>query len=135
MTTAQQYRVSAAQYAELAESAHSPSSAREFRSLERNFAALAANEDWMAGHTDSAAPSGGIIPGLPQEEQALRRLGAATVLMWSTLPAKIQRDLFECAASLSGLPGAAEFREQVGRFLQESRRSNAASARKRDKNA
>jgi len=35
-----------------------------------------------------------------EEEQMLSCLGAAVIMHWGTLPAKIRRELFECATSI-----------------------------------
>ena len=48
MSTAEQYRVKANEYAKLAETASRPKEAREFHRLERSFAELADNAQWVA---------------------------------------------------------------------------------------
>ena len=42
---------------------------------------------------------------------------AAVMMRWATLPAKIQRELFEYATSLAGLTQEAHLRGRIGRFL------------------
>ena len=52
-----------------------------------------------------------------EEEQILECLGAAVIMRWGTLPTKIQRELFENAASLADLNRTAELKGQIARFL------------------
>ncbi|HLL28032.1 MAG TPA: hypothetical protein VKT73_10375 [Xanthobacteraceae bacterium] len=53
----------------------------------------------------------------PADEKILEYLGAAVIMRWGTLPTKIQRELFEHAASLAGLGQTAELKGQIARFL------------------
>jgi hypothetical protein len=48
MFTAEQYRAKASEYAKLAIKANGPNEALEFQKLERNFAELADNAQWVA---------------------------------------------------------------------------------------
>jgi len=102
MLTAQQYRMKAAEYAGLADSARSDSEGREFRALERNCTSLAANKEWLAGD-GTALVSSGVDRARAEEEQILRSFGTAVIMRWSTLPNKIQRELFEYASSIGDL--------------------------------
>jgi len=54
---------------------------------------------------------------LAEEEYTLDCLGAAVMMRWATLPAKIQRELFEYATSHAGLTQEAHLRGRIGRFL------------------
>jgi hypothetical protein len=118
MSTAKEYRVKAAEYAGLAETAHSSSECRELRALERNCNSLAANKEWLAGNDDQAVPASWKVDhALTTEEQILGRLGAALVMRWSTLPKKIQRDLFEYAGSIGDPQQTTELKERMARFL------------------
>ena len=104
MLTAQQYRMKAAEYAGLAETAHSPSAAREFRGLARHWNSLAANKEWLAAPDGQSAPASQQVDHARQnEEQMLRCLGTAVIMRWNTLPKKIQRELFEYASSIGDL--------------------------------
>ena len=47
----------------------------------------------------------------------LECLGAAVIMQWGALPTKIQRDLFERAASLAGVGHTAPPKGQIARFL------------------
>ena len=120
MLTAQQYRVKAAEYAGLAETARSASESREFRALERNCASLAASKDWLAGagDNDQAMPASRPVDHVhAEEEQILKCLGAAVIMRWTTLPRKVQRELFEDAGSIGDLLQTTELKGQIARFL------------------
>jgi hypothetical protein len=54
---------------------------------------------------------------LAKNEKILEYLGAAVIMRWGTLPTKIQRELFEHAASLADLGETAELKGQIARFL------------------
>ena len=115
MFTAQQYRAKADEYAALIEMARSPAEHGEYRDLQRSFASHADNLDWMT------ANAGKIVSGLPynpkkamrdpraeqiENPDILRCLGAAMILNWNTIPAKLQRSLFEDATDILGEPGS-----------------------------
>jgi len=53
----------------------------------------------------------------------LRRLGAAVILNWSTIPTKLQRALFEAASSMQGAE-TTPLRDALARFLHDHK--NAA---------
>lgn len=52
-----------------------------------------------------------------EEERVLRFLGAAVIMQWNTLPAKLQRELFDTAGSMGELLSTAALRGQIARFL------------------
>ena len=52
-----------------------------------------------------------------EEKKILECLGAAVIMRWSTLPTKIQRELFEHATSLADLAQTAPPKGQIARFL------------------
>ena len=54
---------------------------------------------------------------LAEEEKIFEYLGAAVIMRWGTLPTKIQRELFEHAASLADLGQTVELKGQIARFL------------------
>jgi hypothetical protein len=58
-----------------------------------------------------------VGPAFADDEQILRCLGAAVIMRWSTLPTKIQRELFEHATSLADLTQTAQRKGQIARFL------------------
>ena len=55
------------------------------------------------------------------EDQSLRSLGAAVIMRWSTIPAKLQKELFEEANAIGELLQADGLKEQVARFLHKQR--------------
>jgi hypothetical protein len=52
MSTSEQYRAKAAEYATLASAANSSEEARELQRLERSFTILADNEQWLVRNHD-----------------------------------------------------------------------------------
>jgi hypothetical protein len=109
MFTAQQYRAKADEYAALLQTARSPAEVSEYRDLQRSFASLAENLEWMTANAtrrlssltddpDKAVPD----PELRRidESNILRCLGAAMMLNWNVIPAKLQRSLFEDAITM-----------------------------------
>jgi hypothetical protein len=87
-----------------------------------SFSSLADNEEWLANNFDKmvqvpAAERPGHITLVAEEERVLRCLGAAVIMQWNTLPAKLQRELFDTAGSLGDLLDTAALRGQIARFL------------------
>ena len=95
---------------------------------------LADNEAWLAENLDkmvrvqdgaSAEPSDQRPYAMPasrviaaaEEERILRCLGASLIMKWNTIPAKLQRELFDTAGSMGELLDTAELRGQIARFL------------------
>lgn len=116
------FSVKADEYVDLAKSADSPESARQFQKLERSFRTLADNEQWMNEHFDETLhaplPNGDDKSGLTKEEEnILRYLGAALLMRWNTLPQKLQRELFDTAGSMGEILVADSLRGQIARFL------------------
>ena len=113
MFTAKQFRAKAAESAESLKHTDVPSEIRELQRSRESFAALAANEDWLADNFDKIIRSQGAHPqdgsagkpaaratGPEVEEHILRCLGAAVILQWNTIPTKLQRELFDTAGSM-----------------------------------
>jgi hypothetical protein len=138
MFTAEQYRAKAAVYRGLLDNPRSPSETKEFRDLEQTYTTMADNEEWLARNTDKvvSAFEHDIVPAstdrnkrpvlVDQDEHVLRCLGAAVVMRWSTLPAKLQRELFDHAGaladfdrddSISELEQTAKLKGRIARFL------------------
>jgi hypothetical protein len=63
----------------------------------------------------AADPTFDQAPG--DDKKILECLGAAVIMRWGTLPTKIQRELFEHAASLADLAQTAPPKGQIARFL------------------
>src|ERR1043166_2597465 len=106
MFTPRQYRERADEYSKLSKGTHKPDEIREFQKLAHSFTELADNGDWMANNSTKTvhpedAPSN---PKLTVEEgHVLRSLGASVIMQWNTLPAKLQRELFDNASSVGEL--------------------------------
>jgi hypothetical protein len=122
MFTPKQYRAKATEYAQLAETAHIPENAQEFRRREQSYAALASNEEWLANNFEKTLHSpeqvreeGDAL--VETEEQVLRCLGAAVITQWNTIPQKLQRELCDNAGSMGQLLQTSTLRGQIARFL------------------
>jgi hypothetical protein len=143
MSTSQQLRTRAAEFGELIKSADDPDAILELRKQERTFTELADNEDWLANNADKTvhptdkddsddlvlAPTEGGSDGpslAEDEEQVLRRLGAAVIMRWNTLPTKLQKELFDDASSVGDLLQAGAAKGQIARFLHNHKDDDAA---------
>jgi len=113
MYTAEQYRARAAEYRELLANSRSLDETKELRNLEQTYTTLADNEEWMVRNTSKvvSAQQYDIVPQSQtdrnkravlagEHEHVLRCLGTAIMMRWSTLPVKLQRELFDLAGSL-----------------------------------
>jgi hypothetical protein len=116
-----QYRTKAGEYADLANKSSGLEQRRAFRQLEQRYAVLADNEQWLADnyqntvHAEQERPIGATLAN--EEELVLRCLGAALIMQWNTLPAKLQRELFDNAGSMGELLNTSALRGQIARFL------------------
>ncbi len=117
-----QYRAKATEYGALAKSSTGSNQSGDFQKLERRFALLADNEQWLAdnyqdtlGGTEQKRLNGVALA--DEEEHVLRCLGAALIMQWNTLPTKLRRDLFDNAGSMGALLETAALRGQIARFL------------------
>lgn len=121
MFTAKQYRAKAAEYARRIEHTAVPGEVREFRDLERRFSQLADNEDWLADnfektiHAVGKQQAGSALAA--DEEHILRCLGASVIMLWSVIPTKLQRELFDNAGTMGGVLATAALRGKIARFL------------------
>src|SRR6185312_4123133 len=94
---------------------------RAFRKLEQKFAVLADNEQWLADnyknaiHAEQDQAAGTTLA--DEEAFILRCLGAALIMQWNTLPAKLQRELFDNAGAMGELLNTSALRTQIARFL------------------
>ena len=144
MVTSQQLRTRAAEFGQLRETADHPDAIREARRQERTFTELADNEEWLANNLDKTvrrtdkdegadsmlaptAKGGRNVPTLAEdEEQVLRRLGAAVIMRWNTLPTKLQKELFDGASAVGNLLEAGAVKGQIARFLHNHKDDDAA---------
>jgi hypothetical protein len=138
MFTAEQYRAKAADCTGLLDTPRSPDETKE-RNLEQTNTTMADNEEWLARNAGKvvSASEYDIVPAsendqakrtvlVEEHEHVLRCLGAAIMMLWSTLPTKLQRELFDHAGSLddfdrhdsiSDLEQTAKLKERIARFL------------------
>ncbi len=135
MFTSKQYRAKAAEYIDLAKATYNPAEVLEFEALGRSFTTLADNEQWLAdnhdhtvhaGQAESTADTGAMAE---EEEHVLRCLGAALIMQWNTLPAKLQRELFDNAGAMGALLDTAALRGQIARFLHRHKDGEAKNPR------
>jgi hypothetical protein len=122
MFKSEQYRAKAAQYSELVKSSADADESRKYQDLEDRFVSLANNERDLADayhdavHIDEQDRTRGAVLAV-EEEQVLRCLGAAIIMLWNTLPTSLQREIFDTAGSVGKLWETAALRGQIARFL------------------
>ena len=116
-----QYRAKAGEYGDLANASSGLEQRRAFRKLEQKFAVLADNEQWLADNyknTIHAEQDQAAVTTLADEEEfILRCLGGALIMQWNTLPANLQRELFDNAGAMGELLNTSALRAQIARFL------------------
>jgi hypothetical protein len=122
MFTEKKYRVKSKEYGDLIRGSNDPGQIRKFQDSKDSFSSLADNEEWLANNFDKMVkvPAGaqpGHITLVAEEERVLRCLGAAVIMQWNTLSAKLQRELFDTAGSMGDLLDTAALRGQIARFL------------------
>jgi hypothetical protein len=139
MFTAQQDHTKTADGGGSPGSSHSPGDAGEFRNLEQIRTTLAENEQWLAHNADKILPASQyeIVPTseydhnrravlVKEDDYVLRCVGAAVMMRWNTLPAKLQRELvahasslgeFDQDSSISPPEQAARLKGLIARFL------------------
>lgn len=130
MFTAENFRKKAAESVDSSKNTDVPSEIRKFEQAAKSFGQLAQNEDWLARNFDKIIDShelnssneasgarldDGAIAKI--EEHILRCLGAAVIMQWSTIPTKLQRELFDTAGSLGDVLQTVALRSQIARFL------------------
>jgi hypothetical protein len=95
---------------------------QEFQELEGRFSVLAVLADndellreenavWSTQQDETDRTT------LAAEDQVLRCLRAALIIQWNTLPAKLQRELFDNAGDMGELLKTSALRGQIARFL------------------
>lgn len=141
MFTPMQYRAKAAEAAESLKHTENPSDIRKLQQSKRTFSTLADNEEWLKDNYDRMVhpvelpapygrpkPSVLSTPDAESEEHILRCLGAAVIMSWSTIPTKLQRELFDTAGSMGDLLSSVELRGQIARFLHKQKRLDYCAA-------
>lgn len=144
MFITKQYRAKSEEYGDLVKSSTDPSQIRRYRDSQDSFSSLADNEAWLADNFDKmvrvqddvagelsdkgpyVTPAGRIARAA-EEERVLRCLGASVIMQWNTLPAKLQRELFDTAGSMGELLDTAELRGQIARFLHKHKDDDRAA--------
>ena len=130
MFKAKQYREKAAECAESLKHTDVPSEIQELQRSKESFTTLAQNEDWLEKNFDKIIHSEDILlqednaktplaraTVAETEERILRCLGAAVIMHWSTIPMKLQRELFDTAGSMGDVLKSVALRGQIARFL------------------
>lgn len=122
MFTPKKYRAKADEYAESLKTVLDPDRRREFQARQHRLIALADNEQRLADdHRKTLdAPENDRSKGITlaeEEEHVLRCLGAALIMQWNALPAKLQRELFDTAGTMGELLDTVTLRGQIARFL------------------
>jgi hypothetical protein len=130
MFKARHFRTKQAEIAEAIKNTDVPSEIRKLEQSMESFSVLAQNEDWLANNFDKMLHSKDVpskdepvakpIDGETAakiDEHILRCLGAAVIMHWSTIPTKLQRELFDTAGSMGDVLKTVTLRGQVARFL------------------
>jgi len=126
MFTTEQYRAKSDEHGALSKGSSDPSQIRKHQDSSDSFSSLADNEKWLADNFNKMLqpPDEGSdqkplspIALAAEEEHILRCLGAAVIMHWSTIPTKLQREVFDTAGSMGELLVTAELRRQIARFL------------------
>jgi hypothetical protein len=130
MATTKQYRAPSNEFGDLVEAPNDPSRISKSQDSQDSFSSLADNEKWLADNSEKMLqpPTEAPVETLSEkpntsetlpadEERVLRCLGASVIMRWNTLPAKLQRELFDAAGSMDELLDTAALRGQIARFL------------------
>jgi hypothetical protein len=115
--TSKQYLAKAVEYGDLAKTSVGSTKRQEFQELEGRFsvlAVLADNDELLQGKNAIGEKKRTT---LAAEDKVLRCLGAALIMQWNTLPAKLQRELFDNAGGMGELLDTSALRGQIARFL------------------
>ena len=129
MVTTKQYRAPSNEFGDLVKGSNDPSQISKNQDSQDSFSSLADNEKWLADNSEkmlqppveapkTSSEKPNTSETLPaEEERVLRCLGASVIMRWNTLPAKLQRELFDAAGSMDELLDTAALRGQIARFL------------------
>jgi hypothetical protein len=115
--TSKQYLAKAVEYGDLAKTSVGSTKRQEFQELEGRFSVLTvlADNDELLQEKNAVGEKNRTT--LAAEDQVLRCLGAALIMQWNTLPAKLQRELFDDAGDMGELLDTSALRGQIARFL------------------
>ena len=119
--TSKQYLAKAVEYGDLAKTSVGSTKRQELQELEARFSVLAvlADNDELLQEKNAVCSTQQDETNrrLAAEDQVLRCLGAALIMQWNTLPAKLQRKLFDNAGDMGKLLDTSALRGQIARFL------------------
>lgn len=119
--TSKQYLAKAFEYGDWAKTSVGSARRHELRELEARFSVLAVltdndellrEENAVCRQQDDTNRTT-----LASEDRVLRCLGAALIMQWNTLPAKLQRELFDDAGDMGELLDTSALKGQIARFL------------------
>jgi hypothetical protein len=115
--TSKQYLAKAVEYGDLAKTSVGSTKRQEFQELEGRFSVLTvlADNDELLQEKNAVGEKNRTT--LAAEDQVLRCLGAALIMQWNKLPAKLQRELFDDAGDMGELLDTSALRGQIARFL------------------
>ena len=125
MFASKQFRAKAAESAEALKSTDVTSEIRGLPRSQQSLSDLTQSETWLADNFDKLIRSrvdDGSVGNQENavaeiEEHILRCLGAAVIMQWSTIPTKLQRELFDTAGSLADVRQTTKLRGEIARFL------------------
>jgi hypothetical protein len=122
MFNTKQYRAKSVDYGALSKAATNPNQALKYQKSSDRFASRADNEEWLADNFDKTLNLSDEKQSFhrtlaAEEEHVLRCLGASVIMQWNTIPAKLQRELFDTAGSMGEVLATSELRGQIARFL------------------
>ena len=118
--TSKQYLAKAVEYGDLAKTSVGSTKRQEFLELEGRFsvlAVLADNDQLLREKNAVCSTQQDGTNRTAAEDQVLRCLGAALIMQWNTLPAELQRELFNNAGDMGELLDTSALRGQIARFL------------------
>ena len=120
--TSKQYLAKAVEYGDLAKMSVGSTKRQELQDLEGRFSVLAvlADNDELLQEKNAVCSTQQDETNrttLAAEDQVLRCLGAALIMQWKTLPAKLQRELFDNAGDMGELLDTSGLRGQIALFL------------------
>ena len=120
--TSKQYLAKPVEYGDVGKTSVGSAKRREFQALEGRYsvlAVLADNDELLqeksAVFSTKQDETNRTI--LAAEDHVLRCLGAALIMQWNTLPAKLKRELFDNAGDMGELLDTSTLRGQIARFL------------------
>jgi hypothetical protein len=133
LSMSKQYLAKALQYGDLAKTSVGSAKINAFQELEARFSVLAV----LADNDELLREENAVCRTQPDdthrmtpaaEDQVLRCLGAALIIQWNTLPAKLQRELFDDAGEMGELLDTSALRGQIARFLHTHKNDEATAA-------